>query len=284
MKIIIYPTVYIGFITIYFLLSLLPINLSSNIGYYFTSNLGRKVKKNNRVINQLEKYLNVDNKMAKTYSKRVWGNIGRNIIELLMIKSLIKQDNRFSYKTIPSKNKKGKILISAHFSNWELAGIPFLLENQKTAIVYRPFNNPYIENLMRNRRSLIYKGGCLNKHKVTAQDLIRLINDGTNVMLMCDQREFKGISIDFLGHKGYTMTVPAVIALKTKTDIIAIKVKRLKDVHYGYEFYDIKITKDRNKSDSVLNIMKNINTIYSNWILSEPDEWLWTHKRWIQKK
>ena len=80
------------------------------------------------------------------------------------------------------------------------------------------------------------------------------------------------------------MTVPAVIALKTKTDIIAIKVKRLKDVHYGYEFYDIKITKDRNKSDSVLNIMKNINTIYSNWILSEPDEWLWTHKRWIQKK
>ena len=263
---------------------MLPINLSSNIGYYFTSNLGRKVKKNNRVINQLEKYLNIDNKMAKTYSKRVWGNIGRNIIELLMIKSLIRQDNRFSYKTIPSKNKKGKILISAHFSNWELAGIPFLLENQKTAIVYRPFNNPYIENLMRNRRSLIYKGGCLNKHKVTAQDLIRLINDGTNVMLMCDQREFKGISIDFLGHKGYTMTVPAVIALKTKTDIIAIKVKRLKDVHYGYEFYDIKITKDRNKSDSVLNIMKNINTIYSNWILSEPDEWLWTHKRWIQKK
>ena len=57
MKIIIYPTVYIGFILIYFLLSLLPINQSSNLGYYFTSNLGSKVKKNNRVINQLEKYL-----------------------------------------------------------------------------------------------------------------------------------------------------------------------------------------------------------------------------------
>ena len=56
------------------------------------------------------------------------------------------------------------------------------------------------------------------------------------------------------------------------------------ELYYEYEFYDIKITNDRNKSDSVLNIMKNINTIYSNWILSEPDEWLWTHKRWIQKK
>ena len=84
MKKIIYLTVYIGFIKIYFLLSLLPINQSSKIGYYFTSNLGTKVKKNDRVINQLEKYLNIDNKKAKTYSKRVWGNIGRNIIELLM--------------------------------------------------------------------------------------------------------------------------------------------------------------------------------------------------------
>ena len=159
MKKIIYLTVYIGFIKIYFLLSLLPINQSSKIGYYFTSNLGTKVKKNDRVINQLEKYLNIDNKKAKTYSKRVWGNLGRNIVELLMIKSLIKQDKRFSYMNFPSKSKKGKILISAHFSNWELAGIPFLLENQKTALVYRPFNNPYIENLIKKKRSLIYKGG-----------------------------------------------------------------------------------------------------------------------------
>ena len=81
MKIIIYPTVYIGFITIYFLLSLLPINLSSNIGYYFTSNLGRKVKKNNRVINQLEKYLNIiphEEDNAHLIVENIYGSIANN--------------------------------------------------------------------------------------------------------------------------------------------------------------------------------------------------------------
>jgi Kdo2-lipid IVA lauroyltransferase/acyltransferase len=284
MKKAIYIIEYIAFIKLYFLLSLFPVQTSSKLGFKLMSFIGRKTKKNNRIISQLQKYLNLDKLNSKIYSKKIWGNLGRNISELLMIKTLINQKHRFTYKNLQLSQKKGKVIISAHFSNWEIAGLPFLFNNQKTALIYRPFNNPFIEKFIKKKRSLIYAGGCFNKHTVTAQDLIRLINNGINIMLMCDQREFKGIKIDFLGHPSYTMTVPAIIALKTNSEIIAVRVKRLKNVHYSYEFIDVNITKGKNKEDSVLNIMKNINTIYNEWILSEPDEWLWTHKRWIQKK
>ena len=41
-------------------------------------------------------------------------------------------------------------------------------------------------------------------------DLAKLINNNINVALVCDERRFNGIKIDFLGHKAYCNTVPSI--------------------------------------------------------------------------
>jgi lauroyl/myristoyl acyltransferase len=30
--------------------------------------------------------------------------------------------------------------------------------------------------------------------------------------------------------------------------------------------------------------MNDINNIYSEWITESPEDWLWTHKRWLKKE
>ena len=57
-------------------------------------------------------------------------------------------------------------------------------------------------------------------------DLTKLINNNINIALVCDERRFNGIKIDFLGHKAYCNTVPALLARRTGAKIYTIRANR----------------------------------------------------------
>ena len=81
-------------------------------------------------------------------------------------------------------DRKGNIYVAAHFSNWEVTGIPSYQSGQKTACVYRHINNPFIDRFVLKRRSKIFTGGCYEKFNVTAMDLTKLINNNINIALV----------------------------------------------------------------------------------------------------
>jgi len=276
---------YLFVLLFYSLISLLPVSIGSKITGYLCMMvfMSLSLKRKEKVKKQLRKYLNLNDKESHRHTKLIYYHFGQNIAELAMIKTMLKK-KVFRYPKLPSQDRKGNIYVAAHFSNWEVTGIPSYKSGQKTACVYRHISNPFIDKFVLRRRSLIYNGGCYEKFNVTAMDLVKLINNNINVALVCDEKRFNGINIDFLGHKAYSNTVPALLARRTSADIYAIKAVRERDSNYSFVIDKIDVRKSKDKNNTILNITTKINNIYSNWILSNPSEWwLWNHEKWKQK-
>ncbi len=275
---------YLFFLLFYCLLSLLPVSVGSKISGFICMLVGMTLKRKKRVQGQLSKYLNFNKMESRHQARLIYYHFGQNMAELFMMKSMLKRMSKINYPGVPSQNQKGNLYVTGHFSNWEVAGMPIFLSGQKTAVVYRHISNPFIDRFILKRRSLIYTGGCYEKFSVTAMDLVKLINNNVNVALLCDLRWYGGININFLGHKSYSITLPAIIALRTGTDIYSIKVNRKDNSNYTFDIDKVDIRKNKDKDNTILNITTKINNIYSSWITSSPSEWwLWTHEKWKQK-
>ena len=103
-------------------------------------------------------------------------------------------------------------------------------------------------------------------------------------MILMDQKLNEGPAIEFLGKKANTASFIADIALKMDLDIIPIKIKRESNLKNSITFLNkIEMPNNKlNKNEKVNFILKKINTIISSWILEDPSQWLWIHRRWTK--
>ena len=75
--------------TLSLFLSLLPINLASRCGAFLMLQFGSLIKKNKRAIKHVDMIF--DNLNSKKVISNMWGNIGRNLAELMLLKKILKQ-------------------------------------------------------------------------------------------------------------------------------------------------------------------------------------------------
>ena len=97
-----------------------------------------------------------------------------------------------------------------------------------------------------------------------------------------DQKLNEGPSIEFLGKPAYTASFIAEIALRMNVDIVPIKFSRDINNKNIITFYK-KINMPQNnlsKNEKINLILKNINKTMSQWIIDQPENWLWIHRRW----
>ena len=153
MKQIIYFLQYIGFIFIYFLYKILPLNLSLKVSSFLFRTLGKFSRANKTAINNC-KYVfpNLKDEEIKNIIKKSWNNLGITICELLRINDIFIK-NKIKYINLENiedfiKNKKQAIFISIHQSNWEVL-VPGL---DRIGIniggIYRHINNNFIDKLI----------------------------------------------------------------------------------------------------------------------------------------
>ena len=94
---------------------------------------------------------------------------------------------------------------------------------------------------------------------------------------MIDQRVSEGIKSDFFGKEALTTTIPAQFIKKFDASVVPIYIERLSDDTFKVRISNtIKFLKD----DSVSNITFKLNKILEKMIMSNPEQWIWTHDRW----
>jgi KDO2-lipid IV(A) lauroyltransferase len=272
---------YLVFLLVYIFISIFPLTIASKIIGTLMVFISVFLRRKDRVKKQLIQYMNYDGANTSPTIRKIYYHFGQNIGEMMMMKSFIKRQKLFDFPKISKANKIGNIYVTAHFSNWEMVGLPFYFENKKAAFVYRHVSNPYIDKFILKRRSLIYTGGCYEKFKTSSNELENLLLEGIDVVILCDQKWLKGIKLEFLGHETTSMVIPAVLSLRTGANINMLKVNRGINSQYNFELEQLNYTKDKDNDITILNIMTNIHNIYSRWIKSNPSEWwLWTHEKW----
>ena len=215
----------------------------------------------------------------------MWKNYGKIFSEYMFIKNF-RTDSKFSKKIVVENQKelekirlenKPVIFISGHFSNFELMAMHLEKSNINLAAIYRPLNNIFINPIMEKIRKKYICKKQIKKGISGTKELLKEFKNGTSIALMIDQRVSEGIKSDFFGKEALTTTIPAQFIKKFDASVVPIYIERLTDNTFKLSISNtIKFLKD----DSISNITLKLNKILEKMIMSNPEQWIWTHDRW----
>ncbi|WP_024954293.1 lysophospholipid acyltransferase family protein [Sulfurospirillum arcachonense] len=180
--------------------------------------------------------------------------------------------------------KNGVIIITAHFSNWELAA-QFLPRNGYPMVaVGRKGNNKLIEKQLTTPFRERY--GNKNVYKEQAiLNIIKALKESKNVGLLIDQKAGgkSSIKVKFFGLDADTTNSIAVLKLKYNPLIIPIFAPRDKDGKYTpliIEPIEYIAEEESDKNKKIEKMTQRYNDIFEEVIRTYPEQWFWMHNRW----
>ena len=260
--------------------------VSSKIISYSFMFLGKlskynKIAKNN--CKMVFPYLN-EREITKIINNS-WQNLGHNLFELTILKKLLKDKNKIEIKGLEVLEKIRKenlpvIFFSIHSSNWEIC-VPFLDQNNfETGAIYRHINNFFFNRYIYKQRTDALKTNhsfYTPKGKVSAKEILEGVINSKNIFLLVDQKDSAGNEVNFFGKKVKTQIGFLKIARKYKLKLVPMKNIRLPNNKLQITFEKPLLHNNYEISDEKK--MLEINSIIEKWIMENPDNWFWQHKR-----
>ncbi len=177
---------------------------------------------------------------------------------------------------------KGTLFLTAHFGAWELCPYAHAIYGYPLKFVIRPIDNPQIDNLVNNYRTL--SGNEIVEKKNSLKEILRALNNNKSVGILIDQNTTlnTGVFAKFFDIPACTTTSLATIALRTDATVVP-----------GVLIWDAKLRKHRLHFEPPVelvqtgNLQADIaeNTALFNQVLERlvrkyPEQWLWVHRRW----
>lgn len=223
------------------------------------------------------------NLSAKAIVRESFINLGRSFIEILRLyggdRRILK---RISFRGLENfqrakESGKGIIFLTGHCGNWELMALAFGATVEPIGVVARPLNsrslNKFIEEIRsRYGNQVIYKKGAI-------REMIRFLRENRAVGILMDQSVLRqeGVLIDFLGRPAWTSRVPAMIARKTGAKVLPAFIKRNGQEHLIEIGKEIELTGEETEDT------RRLSSCIENYIIENPSEWLWIHRRWKER-
>ncbi|MDD5170901.1 MAG: lysophospholipid acyltransferase family protein, partial [Syntrophales bacterium] len=179
---------------------------------------------------------------------------------------------------------KGALTIVAHFGNWEMMPVVFPLVAEPACIIYRPLDNPILNNLItwvrsRNGNMLIAKEG-------SGRPIIRLLQKNKIFGILSDQNVsvHEGVFVNFFGRPACTGLGLAVLAMRSGAPVIPAFMPRMADGRYKMIFMPpvaVDCTDDYEKD--LLTNTQRFTGVIERVVRQYPDQWFWLHQRWKTK-
>jgi len=177
---------------------------------------------------------------------------------------------------------KGVLFLTGHLGGWELSAFTHSLHGHTMAVVMRPLDNPYINDLVQRYR-------CMHGNRAVSKDdfvrgLLAAMKAGEAVGILMDTNMTppQGVFVDFFGVPAYTASGLARIALRTDAAVVPT-----------FTTWDASIGKYKLRFDPALELIRTVDNeadiaantahftkIIEDYIRRYPDQWLWVHRRW----
>lgn len=180
-----------------------------------------------------------------------------------------------------TREHKPYVLVSGHFSNWEVMGAVIADLGLNCRVTYRHANNPIIDERILSTRAAYGLKIMTAKGGAGAKELLKCLSEGTAVALMNDQKMNDGIAAPFFGYETMTAPGPSKMAMRTGVPLIPIVTRRLEGANFRVTFYDpIEQSTAADKTEAVRDTVTNINRWVEDRIREAPEQWFWVHRRW----
>jgi len=176
------------------------------------------------------------------------------------------------------KSKKEPVIfVSGHFNNFELMAMYLEKSGINLAAIYRPLNNKFLNPVMENIRKKYICKNQIKKGIAGTKEILKYFKEGTSIALMIDQRVSEGIRCDFFNKQALTTTIPAQFVKKFNASVVPIYIERLNNDTFKLKIFESVKFSNEETLDS---ITLKLNEILERMIMSNPDQWIWTHNRW----
>ena len=269
----------------FFIFKILGPNISSKIGGKLFEKIGPLFRSKKIIHSNIKKVFPKINAIdLNKINTSMWNNYGRIFAEYVFIKNyrignLASEINIEGGEILEEirKNNKQVVFVSGHFSNFELMAMQIEKAGINLATIYRPLNNVYLNPIMERIRKKYICKNQIKKGIGGIKKLIKLKRINYSTALMIDQRVSEGILSDFFNQKASTTTIPAQLVKKFDIPVVLVFIKRTKGTSFKMT---IKKPIFFSRDKSILQITNELNLELEKLIISNPNEWIWSHNRW----
>ena len=277
-------------ISLFCIFKIIGLRNASNLGGVLGKLVGPFFRSRNLIRKNIKIGLGeIDENQEKKVINGMWSNIGKTFAEYIFLKDFKFNKTDFDHiKIIGSEyleeikqSNKPVIFYSAHLANFELMAMELEKFGIKTAAIYRPLNNLFLNPLMEYLRMKYICPNQIPKGRAGMREIINKINNNYSIALMVDQRVGEGIKINFFNRLAQTTTIPAQLALKYNCKLVPISLKRIENINFEMIVHEpYEASKTGNNEQDTHNITLKINQIIEKMIIENPTQWLWSHNRW----
>ena len=173
------------------------------------------------------------------------------------------------------------VLISGHFSNFEVMAAAIVQAGVPCQVTYRAFNNPYMDERVREGRFRYGVRLFAPKGLKGGRELMRAIARGESIAIMNDQKFNTGVEAPLFGVTAHTADGPSTYALRFGIPIQPMSVQRTHKARFRVVVHEpivLEATGDRD-ADIAAGV-RRVNAFVEARVRERPSEWFWTHRRW----
>jgi KDO2-lipid IV(A) lauroyltransferase len=181
------------------------------------------------------------------------------------------------------KSGKSFIVTASHYNNWEWGGLSIPLQlDCNVAVFYKPLSNKRMDRVIKKNRERT--GIEMVSFYKTAATFKKYNDRQTVYFLVADQSPSnarKSYWIDFLGRETAFLHGPELYAKSYNLPVLYADIKRVKR---GYYEIDFSVLVDEPSSLKDGEITRRYAAKLEDVVRKQPENWLWSHKRWKMKK
>jgi len=223
--------------------------------------------------------------------KKFYSHLCDFFVETLKVLTISKKDllNRceftpeaFDVFSKFAEQNKSVLLVMGHNGNWEWSCNAFnMLSKHQLFVIYHPVSNKYFDGLMHRIRSR--NGTKLIAMKNTYREMVINKNGLNATAFVADQTPQPGHAYwtTFLNQDTPVFKGMEVIAKKMDLPVLYTSVKKVKRGHYEMNA-EILSEHPADTTDGELSEM--FTRRLEQDIISQPETWLWSHRRWKHKR
>ncbi len=261
-------------------LKFIPLRVRYNLAFLVGTILNLIPTRDRKVAHlQIEKILK--HPAPQEVTKKMYQSLACTFIEALSIKELLTSENVIENLTTEVINTysnfpRGKMIITGHFSNWELlAGFLKKTDPTQLSVIAKNAKNKTLDETLTDIR-VDYGIRIINKdEKSGAFKILKGLKKGEAMGVLIDQdTDVKSEFVPFFGLPAKTPDALIETALQTNAGIFVAFITRKAPFRFTVEMTQIEGLNAKEE------ILIRFNQLLENKLRQNPEQWAWIHKRW----
>jgi len=218
-------------------------------------------------------------------AKEVFTELSKTLTEILFMVSdrfdidtaVVNKDEALAkLESLKKTYPQAWIIMTAHFSNWELAAHFLAKHGYPMLAVGREGDNKLIDKNITIPFREKFGSRSVYKNKA-AVSILKHLKRGETVGVLIDQKsdERKGVKVKFFGRDVYTTSIVAVMKEKLDVAVVPIFLARV-----GEGKYELIVNDPVKESGDIAQMTQAYNNEIENIVRKYPSQWFWMHNRW----